>query len=96
MSSSSTAMPCTSRSSPAGWTDVLPSGGAGRPALGPGFPPTIVAAAEFSVEPAAAAVPTIQPVDLYDLSDLLTDSTLLTLNLITVKVNPDGTRWTSR
>jgi isoquinoline 1-oxidoreductase beta subunit len=53
--------------------------------------PTMVAAAQFTVAPASAAIPTLQPVDLYDLSDLLTDSTLLTSNLITVVVNPDGT-----
>ena len=41
--------------------------------------------------PAKAAVPTHQPVDLYDLSDLLTDAARPTSNLITITVNPDGT-----
>src|SRR5581483_1575389 len=36
-------------------------------------------------------IPTRQPVDVYDLSDLLTDAALPTSNLITVQVNPDGT-----
>ena len=54
--------------------------------------PTLVAAAELAaVEAAQAAVPTVQPVDLYDLSDLLTDAARPTANLITIKVNPDGT-----
>jgi len=54
--------------------------------------PTLVAAADLrGAEPAAAAVPTVQPVDLFDLTDLLTDAALLTAGLITVKVNPDGT-----
>jgi len=54
--------------------------------------PTLVAAAELAaVEAAQGAVPTVQPVDLYDLSDLLTDAAKPTANLITVKVNPDGT-----
>src|SRR5213083_2925542 len=42
-------------------------------------------------EPADASVPTVQPVDSYDLSDLLTDAARPTSNLITVVVNPDGT-----
>jgi isoquinoline 1-oxidoreductase subunit beta len=54
--------------------------------------PTLVAAADLSAaQPAAAAIPTIQPVDFYDLTDLLTDATLLTASLIKVVVNPDGT-----
>jgi isoquinoline 1-oxidoreductase beta subunit len=56
--------------------------------------PTLVAAADLSAaQPAAAAqlLPTIQPVDFYDLTDLLTDATLLTANLIMVTVNSDGT-----
>jgi isoquinoline 1-oxidoreductase subunit beta len=54
--------------------------------------PTLVAAAELRVaDPAKAAVPTTQPVDLYDLSDLLTDAARPTSNLIAIKVNPDGT-----
>ena len=53
--------------------------------------PTLVAAAQLEAVPAQAAVPTVQPVDLYDLSDLLTDAARPTANLITVAVNPDGT-----
>jgi isoquinoline 1-oxidoreductase beta subunit len=54
--------------------------------------PTLVAAAELGLaEGAKAAIPTAQPVDLYDLSDLLTDATRPTANLITVAVNSDGT-----
>lgn len=53
--------------------------------------PTLVAAAQLTVESAQAAVPTVQPVDLYDLSDLLTDAARPTSNLIAVAVNPDGT-----
>ncbi|MEA2419341.1 MAG: isoquinoline 1-oxidoreductase subunit beta [Thermoleophilaceae bacterium] len=54
--------------------------------------PTLVAAAELGVaEQAGAAIPTHQPVDLYDLSDLLTDAARPTANLIKVVVNPDGT-----
>src|SRR6476619_5408650 len=54
--------------------------------------PTLVAAARWGVAPAQAAVPTTQqPVDSYDLSDLLTDSARPTFSLITVTVNPDGT-----
>jgi isoquinoline 1-oxidoreductase subunit beta len=54
--------------------------------------PTLVAAADLrTADPARAAVPTIQPVDFYDLTDLLTDATLLTASLIKVTVNPDGT-----
>ena len=53
--------------------------------------PTLVAGAQLVVGPAKAAVPTVQPVDLYDLSDLLTDAARPTANLITVTVNPDGT-----
>jgi isoquinoline 1-oxidoreductase subunit beta len=53
--------------------------------------PTLVAAAELGVaDPAKAAVPTTQPVDLYDLSDLLTDAARPTSNLIAISVNPDG------
>ncbi|MGW0884735.1 molybdopterin cofactor-binding domain-containing protein [Streptomyces sp. NPDC002671] len=41
---------------------------------------------------AAAAVPGVpEPAELYDLSDMLTDATLPTANLITIRVNPDGT-----
>jgi isoquinoline 1-oxidoreductase beta subunit len=54
--------------------------------------PTLVAAADLrTADPAGAAIPTIQPIDFYDLTDLLTDATLLTASLITVTVNPDGT-----
>ena len=53
--------------------------------------PTLIAAAEITTAPAQAAIPTVQPVDDYDLSDLLTDAALPTSNLITVEVNPDGT-----
>jgi isoquinoline 1-oxidoreductase subunit beta len=54
--------------------------------------PTLVAAAELGLaEQAKASIPTAQPVDLYDLSDLLTDATRPTANLITVTVNSDGT-----
>ncbi|HEY3727540.1 MAG TPA: molybdopterin cofactor-binding domain-containing protein [Solirubrobacteraceae bacterium] len=53
--------------------------------------PTLIAAAEIRTQPAAAAIATIQPVDEYDLSDLLTDAALPTSNLITVEVHPDGT-----
>src|SRR4051812_49316064 len=54
--------------------------------------PTLVAAARFGVTPAQAAVPTTQqPVDSYDLSDLLTDAARPTNALLTVTVNPDGT-----
>ncbi len=54
--------------------------------------PTIVAGAElFLAQPALASLPTVQPVDAYDLTDLLTDATLATSNLITVVVNTDGT-----
>jgi isoquinoline 1-oxidoreductase beta subunit len=53
--------------------------------------PTVVGAAQWFVEPADASIPTVQPVDLYDLSDLLTDAALPTAPLITVTVNTDGT-----
>src|SRR3954452_9342427 len=54
--------------------------------------PTLVAAARFGVAPAEAAIPTTQqPVDSYDLSDLLTDMARPTFALLTVTVNPDGT-----
>ena len=59
--------------------------------------PVLVAAADLGtadLTPArsvGASIPTIQPVDSYDLTDLLTDATLPTANLITVTVNPDGT-----
>jgi isoquinoline 1-oxidoreductase beta subunit len=54
--------------------------------------PTLVAAADLAVvDRARAAVPTAQPVDLYDLSDLLTDAARPTSNLIAIRVNSDGT-----
>jgi isoquinoline 1-oxidoreductase subunit beta len=53
--------------------------------------PTVVGAAQWFVEPADASIPTVQPVDLYDLSDLLTEAALPTAPLITVTVNTDGT-----
>ena len=54
--------------------------------------PTLLAGAELVVaDDARAAIPTVQPVDAYDLSDLLTDATLPTAALITIAVNPDGT-----
>ncbi|HWE34717.1 MAG TPA: molybdopterin cofactor-binding domain-containing protein [Solirubrobacteraceae bacterium] len=55
--------------------------------------PTVVAAADlaFANSAAAAGLPTVQAVDFYDLTDLLTGSTELTWALIKVTVNPDGT-----
>jgi isoquinoline 1-oxidoreductase subunit beta len=54
--------------------------------------PTLVAAADLRAAPLArASVATVQPVDFYDLTDLLTDAANLTASLITVTVNPDGT-----
>jgi isoquinoline 1-oxidoreductase subunit beta len=53
--------------------------------------PTVVGAAQLFVEPAEASIPTTQPVDLYDLSDLLTDAAMPTAGLIRVTVNADGT-----
>src|SRR4051812_20648187 len=54
--------------------------------------PTLVAAARFGAAPAFGAVPTTQqPVDSYDLSDLLTDAARPTFALLTVTVNKDGT-----
>jgi isoquinoline 1-oxidoreductase beta subunit len=53
--------------------------------------PTLVAGARFGAEPAMGAVPTIQPSDAYDLSDLLTDAALPTASLLTITVHPDGT-----
>jgi isoquinoline 1-oxidoreductase beta subunit len=53
--------------------------------------PTLVAAAELGGAGAAsAAIPTVQPIDFYDLTDLLTQSTLPTSALIKVIVNTDG------
>lgn len=53
--------------------------------------PTVIAGAQLWAPSARAAVPTHQPVDRYDLTDLLTDATKPTAHLITVVVNPDGT-----
>ncbi len=53
--------------------------------------PTLVAAAGFSSPDAEAALPTVQPVDLYDLTDLLTDAAAPTSQLITITVNADST-----
>jgi isoquinoline 1-oxidoreductase beta subunit len=54
--------------------------------------PTLVAAADLAAAPrASASVPTVQPVDFFDLTDLLTDAANLTAGLITVTINPDGT-----
>jgi isoquinoline 1-oxidoreductase subunit beta len=54
--------------------------------------PTLVAAAELGLaEQAKAVIPTKQAVDLYDLSDLLTDAGRPTANLISITINSDGT-----
>ncbi len=53
--------------------------------------PTLVAAAELTTGDARAAIPTVQPVDAYDLSDLLNDAAAPTSGLITVVVNTDST-----
>jgi isoquinoline 1-oxidoreductase beta subunit len=53
--------------------------------------PTVISGAQLWTPSARAAVPTHQPVDNYDLTDLLTDATKPTAHLITVVVNPDGT-----
>jgi CO/xanthine dehydrogenase Mo-binding subunit len=51
-----------------------------------------VAAADLrAAPPARASVATVQPVDFFDLTDLLTDAANLTASLITVTINPDGT-----
>ena len=51
-----------------------------------------MAAADLrAAPPASASVATVQPVDFFDLTDLLTDAADLTASLITVTVNPDGT-----
>jgi isoquinoline 1-oxidoreductase subunit beta len=52
----------------------------------------VVGAADLSrVTSADASIPTVQPVDYYDLSDLLTDASLATAALITITVNTNGT-----
>jgi len=55
--------------------------------------PTLIAAAPQFIAPAAAraAIATHQPVDDYDLSDLLNEAAAPTSGLITVVVNKDGT-----
>jgi isoquinoline 1-oxidoreductase beta subunit len=55
--------------------------------------PTLVAAARFGLAPTAAnaAIPTVQPIDAVDLTDILTDAALPTMGLLKVTVNPDGT-----
>jgi isoquinoline 1-oxidoreductase subunit beta len=53
--------------------------------------PTLVAGAELFTRPAYASVPTAQPVDDYDLTDLLTNAATPTSSLITVVLNSDGT-----
>ena len=54
--------------------------------------PMLVAGADLRAAPSArASVATVQPVDFYDLTDLLTDAADLTASLITVTINPDGT-----
>jgi isoquinoline 1-oxidoreductase subunit beta len=54
--------------------------------------PVLIAAADLRAPaPASASVPTVQPVDAYDLNDLLTDAAMATSSLLTVTVNPDGT-----
>ena len=52
--------------------------------------PTLVAAARWA-EPAEAAIPTIQASDAFDLSDLLNLAAAATANLVSVRVNSDGT-----
>jgi|SRR5579884_1913070 len=53
--------------------------------------PTVVAGSQLLAEPAMAAIPTHQPVDNYDLTDMLTEAAMPTSQLITVVVNRDGT-----
>jgi isoquinoline 1-oxidoreductase beta subunit len=53
--------------------------------------PTLISAAQLRVGAASAAIPTHQPVDGYDLNDLLTDAAAPTSHLITITVNSDGT-----
>jgi isoquinoline 1-oxidoreductase subunit beta len=53
--------------------------------------PTLVAAADLSAaKKADASVPTVQPVDFYDLTDLLTDAAMATASFITVTINSNG------
>jgi isoquinoline 1-oxidoreductase subunit beta len=53
--------------------------------------PTLIAAAQIPISRASAALPTVQAIDAYDLSDLLTDAAAPTFGLIKVIVNSDGT-----
>jgi len=53
--------------------------------------PTVVGASQLFVAPAQASIPTVQPVDAYDATDLLTAAALPTSGLISVVVNKDGT-----
>jgi isoquinoline 1-oxidoreductase subunit beta len=53
--------------------------------------PTLVAAAQWDAAPAEAVVPTLQPTDALDLSDLLNLAAQPTANFISITVNPDGT-----
>ncbi len=55
--------------------------------------PTLIAACgELSTDQSSSeAVPTVQPVDLFDLTDLLTAAAAPTANLIWIEMNPDGT-----
>src|SRR5689334_21953731 len=55
--------------------------------------PTLVTAARFGLltDSARGALPTAQPIDAIDLTDILTDAALPTMALLKVTVNPDGT-----
>lgn len=63
--------------------------------------PTLTVAAQVGADalapaPAAAAVPAVVPslpgpADIYDLNDMLTHAALPTANLITIRIEPDGT-----
>jgi isoquinoline 1-oxidoreductase beta subunit len=53
--------------------------------------PTLIAAAQLHLPSAQAAIPTVQPVDAFDLSDLLNAAAAPTSALIQVIVNSDST-----
>ena len=54
--------------------------------------PTLMAAATWKAAPAAAApIPTVQPFDAYDLSDLLNQAAMPTSDMIAVTMGSDGT-----
>src|ERR1700729_395459 len=55
--------------------------------------PTLIAGAQLGLSPssASAAIPTVQPIDAYDLSDLLTDAAMPTSGLVRVSGSADGT-----